>query len=176
MPDLRQLPYLVRLFDDSSPTVRRSVLAELDCFGAELEVSLAQLIPPLDEQRRAALFDALDSFSAARDSDAASTPDFAPGQLVQHRSYGYRGVVVEVDQRCLAEDSWYQSNKTQPARDQPWYHVLVHSSLSVTYAAETSLAHDPSGEEVVHPYVPYFFSSFESGIYLRNDRPWREDH
>lgn len=50
---------------------------------------------------------------------------FEPGQLVRHRRYGYRGVVVDRDEFCEADDEWYSKNQTQPDRDQPWYHVLV---------------------------------------------------
>ncbi len=41
-----------------------------------------------------------------------STPKFQSGQLVAHRRYGYRGVVVEYDLTCQADDSWYYSNQT----------------------------------------------------------------
>ena len=50
-------------------------------------------------------------------------PNFSVGQLVRHRRYGYRGVIVEVDTKCLAPDDWYGSNLTQPDRFQAWYHV-----------------------------------------------------
>lgn len=99
-------------------------------------------------------------------------PKFQPGQLVRHRRYGYRGVVVAVDSSCRASEEWYQRNKTQPPRAQPWYHVLVDGSEMTTYAAETSLKEDPSGRPVDHPLVPAFFSEFTSGGYQRNHRPW----
>ena len=69
---------------------------------------------------------------------------------------------------------FYYSNQTQPVRDQPWYHVLVHDSHQVTYAAQTSLRADDSGEPVNHPLVPHFFSDFEDGFYLRNEQDWPE--
>ena len=58
----------------------------------------------------------------------SSPARFQPGHLVRHRRYGYRGVVVALDLECGAGDDWYRSNRTQPDRDQPWYHVLVHGS------------------------------------------------
>ncbi len=51
-------------------------------------------------------------------------PLYHPGQIVRHRRYGYRGVVVDSDLTCKADEAWYQSNQTQPDRNQPWYHVL----------------------------------------------------
>ena len=101
-----------------------------------------------------------------------SKPIFQLGQLVQHRRYGYRGVVVCVDLRCEAPDAWYQSNQTQPDRNQPWYHVLVHGQPTVTYAAQASLAEDVSGRPIDHPLVEAFFSAFTGRGYVRNDRPW----
>ena len=101
-------------------------------------------------------------------------PKFAPGDLVRHVRYHYRAVVVAHDPRCMAGEAWYQSNQTQPEKDQPWYHVLVHESGSVTYPAQSSLAPDESGEEIVHPLLDHFFNGFEEGRYKRNDVPWLE--
>ena len=99
-------------------------------------------------------------------------PLFAPGQLVQHVRYGYRGVVVDFDMTCQADEMWYYRNQTQPGRNQPWYHVLVDGSMTTTYAAQTSLRRDASGKQIVHPWVSLYFSAFEQGGYVRNARPW----
>ena len=99
-------------------------------------------------------------------------PVFDPGTLVQHRRYGYRGVVVEREESCQAGDDWYLKNQTQPVRAQPWYHVLVSESSSCTYAAATSLQADTTGQPISHPLVSHFFSAFQDGRYVRNDRPW----
>ena len=101
-----------------------------------------------------------------------TVPKFLPGTLVRHRRYGYRGVVVEYDPICRADKQWYRGNRTQPNRDQPWYHVLVHGSDTVTYAAEGNLQPDESGEPVEHPLVELFFSGQKNGRYLRNSRAW----
>lgn len=97
---------------------------------------------------------------------------FSVGQIVSHVRYGYRGVVVAFDLRCQADDDWYQGNRTQPGRDQPWYHVLVDGGTHTTYAAETSLTDAPDETPVVHPLVPAYFSGFEDGRHVRNDREW----
>ena len=99
-------------------------------------------------------------------------PVFEPGQLVRHRRYGYRGVVVDRDESCQASDAWYAKNQTTPDRDQPWYHVLVDGSLTCTYAASENLVADPSRQPIEHPLVSHFFSDFKNGIYIRNDEPW----
>jgi regulator of sirC expression with transglutaminase-like and TPR domain len=43
MPDPKQLPYLLRLLDDESPTVRNTVLEELAAYGPTLSEDLADL-------------------------------------------------------------------------------------------------------------------------------------
>ena len=105
-------------------------------------------------------------------------PLFAPGQLVRHRRYGYRGVVADFDMTCLAEETWYYANQTRPPRNQPWYHVLVDGSPATTYAAQTSLMADESSEPIEHPLLPTLFTVFENGRYERTDarlRGWTID-
>ena len=97
---------------------------------------------------------------------------FTPGQLVRHRRYGYRGVIVERDECCQADDDWYYKNQTRPDRDQPWYHVLVGGSSTCTYAASENLVEDWTGEPIEHPLLVHFFDGFENGAYIRNDVPW----
>lgn len=99
-------------------------------------------------------------------------PLFLRGQLVMHARYGYRAVVVDFDVRCLADEEWYQGNRTQPAREQPWYHLLVNASDAATYAAESNLLPDDSGEVILHPLVAEYFEAFSAGRYIRNDRSW----
>jgi len=107
-----------------------------------------------------------------RGQDSEGEAQFAPGDLVRHRRYGYRGLVVAFDLTCGASESWYQSNNSQPERNQPWYHVLVHGSHQTTYAAQDSLLEDPQPAPIEHPLLEAFFSSFEGARYVRNDRPW----
>ena len=99
-------------------------------------------------------------------------PVFEPGQIIRHRRYLYRGVVVQRDESCQADDAWYYKNQTQPDRNQPWYHVLVDESVSVTYAAAENLEADDSGDPIAHPLLTHFFLAFEEGRYVRNERPW----
>jgi heat shock protein HspQ len=91
---------------------------------------------------------------------------FQVGEIVHHKRYDYRGVIAQADDGCSAPDEWYLRNRTQPDREQPWYHVLVHGGAE-TYVAEENLELDPSGEEVKHPYVPRMFTMFIRGRYHR---------
>ena len=106
------------------------------------------------------------------DLQDCTPPKFAPGDLVRHVRYQYRGVVVALDPKCAADEQWYQSNQTQPDRGQPWYHVLVHETGSVTYPAQSSLEPDDTAEPITHPLLGQFFSGFADGRYQRNDASW----
>ena len=108
------------------------------------------------------------------DSSHRARPDplFEPGQLVRHKRYEYRAVIVDVDPRCMASDQWYKNNQTQPDRAQPWYHVLVDGSANVTYPAQENLEPDLTGLPVDHPLIDHFFDGFHHGRYLRNGEPW----
>ncbi len=95
---------------------------------------------------------------------------YEPGQLIRHRLYEYRGVIVSCDPRCMAGDKWYFSNKTQPSREQPWYHVLVHDSGGLsTYVAQSNLQVDSSEEPILHPRIGCYFTAFKDGRYIVAD-------
>ena len=94
---------------------------------------------------------------------------FSPGELVQHRKFGYRGVVFDVDASFSGSDDWYeQVARSRPPKDAPWYHVLVHNAQHTTYVAERHLESDPTGEPVHNPLLEHFFDEFRDGRYVRN--------
>ena len=94
---------------------------------------------------------------------------FSVRQLVGHRRFGYRGVVVDVDPVFQLSEEWYEAvAKSRPPKDRPWYHVLVHDAEHATYVAERHLEDDDSGEAVRHPEVGSFFTGFENGRYVRD--------
>lgn len=166
-----QLPYLLRLIDDDSPTVRDTVTRELAKFGPELHQHVAHLdVMPSAMQLKC--IRAIVNGEELDYRELESGPLYGVGQVVKHRRYGYLGLIVECDESCHANDEWYWSNKTQPDRYQPWYHVLVSDTDHVTYAAESSLTVAHEGRRVKHPLIPHFFSKYEYGYYERNERPW----
>ena len=92
---------------------------------------------------------------------------FFVGQLVEHRLFNYRGVIVDVDPVFSGTDEWYETvARTRPPKDKPWYRVLVHRQASETYVAERNLAHDSSQDPIEHPLVDRFFVAFENGVYV----------
>lgn len=93
---------------------------------------------------------------------------FSVGELVHHRLFDYRGVIVDVDQNFQGTEEWYEAvTKTNPPKDRPWYHVLVHGSNHATYVAEQNLESDESKEPIKHPMLEHFFSKFADGRYVR---------
>ena len=93
---------------------------------------------------------------------------YSVGQVIQHRLFGYRGVIVGVDPVFSLSDSWYdQMARSRPPKDRPWCHVLVHDSETTTYVAERNLEPDFSGDPIRHPLVDALFDDFRSGRYLQ---------
>lgn len=96
---------------------------------------------------------------------------FSVGELIHHRLFDYRGVIVDVDQSFQGTEEWYRSvARSRPPKDSPWYHVLVHDSDHATYVAERNLEADPELQPIVHPMLGQFFSRFEQDRYRRLER------
>jgi heat shock protein HspQ len=93
---------------------------------------------------------------------------FAIGQIVQHILFGYRGVIIDVDPTFQGAEEWYTKMVSgQPAKDKPWYHLLVHGSVHRAYAAESQLETDPMADAIEHPELELFFDDFQNGVYHR---------
>jgi len=96
---------------------------------------------------------------------------FSVGGLVHHRLFGYRGVIVDVDQNFQATEEWYEVvARSRPPKNKPWYHVLVHEAVLTTYVAARNLKPDESVAPIKHPMLGDFFSRFESGRYVSDYR------
>lgn len=96
---------------------------------------------------------------------------FAIGQIIHHRLFDYRGVIIDVDPCFMLSDEWYDEvAKSRPSKDQPWYRVLVHNAIHETYVAESNMEPDNLGEPVFHPEVLLYFSDFVDGRYQLHRR------
>ena len=94
-------------------------------------------------------------------------PLFFIGQLVHHKKFDYRGVIVDVDAEFEGSEEWYQQVAlSRPPKDKPWYHVLVDNSNQLTYVAERHLEQDDSSEPISHPAVDMYFEDFVNGVYV----------
>ena len=66
MPDSNQLPFLLRLLDDPSPTVQHAVRRELEAYGNTLDSLLTELHETITPTQRAQLEDYRTSQRRAR--------------------------------------------------------------------------------------------------------------
>ncbi len=99
---------------------------------------------------------------------SANEAQFSVGQVIHHKLFNYRGVIIDVDPVFQGAEEWYDKVAlSRPPRDRPWYHVLVDGFGHRTYVAERNLDLDKSGEPIVHPDLDAHFDSFEDGIYRR---------
>jgi len=95
-------------------------------------------------------------------------PRFTIGEVVAHRLFGYRGVVVDVDPDFQLSDEWYeQVARSRPPRDAPWYHVVAEDSPALRYVAERNLEAAPSAVPVRNPALDELFDGFVDGRYVR---------
>lgn len=96
---------------------------------------------------------------------------FDVGELVHHRLFDYRGVIVDVDADFQGTEEWYRTVATsRPPKNQPWYHVLVHNSSHTTYVAERNLETDEKKGSINHPLLMHFFTGFIDGRYVRDNQ------
>ena len=92
---------------------------------------------------------------------------FRIGQLIHHKLFDYRGVIVDVDHNFQGSDEWYQTMaQTRPPRDQPWYHVLVNDAEHMTYVTERNLEPDLTGQPIQHPQLGDYFEELREGLYV----------
>ena len=100
-----------------------------------------------------------------------TVPTFSVGQVVEHLRFGYRGVIVAIDRRFKGTDEWYQQMApSRPAKNRPWYRVLVDDSDQMTYVAERHLQLDECPEPISHPLISRFFEGFDRGRYYFANR------
>ena len=94
---------------------------------------------------------------------------FAPGDIVRHRMFDFRGVVFDIDPVFANSDEWYEAipEDVRPAKDQPFYHLLAENAESsyVAYVSQQNLIADGEGGPVDHPSLSELFDRFDDGRY-----------
>lgn len=93
---------------------------------------------------------------------------FAPGDVVNHKRHGYRGLIYDVDAVFSQSDEWYEiMASSKPSKDEPWYHILVDGEEHTTYVPQNNLMQfDGTKYEIDHPLVKQFFQPSTNGIFL----------
>jgi heat shock protein HspQ len=96
---------------------------------------------------------------------------FTIGQIVHHKMFDYRGVIVDVDPVFNSTEQWYEKVAlSRPPKDKPWYYVLVDGATHQTYVSERNLEPDESSKPIDHPLVTEFFKGFRDGGYVMKNR------
>ncbi|CAM4444207.1 MAG: Heat shock protein HspQ [Legionellaceae bacterium] len=96
---------------------------------------------------------------------------FTLGQLIHHKIFGFRGVIIDVDAYYQGTDQWYATTQLNfPNKKQPWYHILVHGGIHQAYVAEEFIELDFNIEPIDHPDLDYYFTHFKNGIYNKRSR------
>lgn len=95
---------------------------------------------------------------------------FGLGDVVRHRVYPFRGVVVDVDAEFANTEEWYESipEEVRPDKDQPFYHLLAENEDSYygAYVSEQNLLPDAENGPVTHPQIPEAFEGFDGTRYV----------
>ncbi len=94
---------------------------------------------------------------------------FSIGQVVRHRVYPFRGVIVDVDPEFNNSEEWWMSipEEVRPRKDQPFYHLLAENESTAyeAYVSEQNLLIDDSGKPVAHPQIAEVFGQFRGNSY-----------
>ncbi|MCJ8328612.1 MAG: heat shock protein HspQ [Lentisphaeria bacterium] len=173
MPDSKQLPFMIELLKEDDTDIRKNIVRQLSAFGDNLDNELRNLNEAIPEEKVMEILKLVSDYHLQL-GIGATEQLFVPGQIVKHRRYSYRGVIVHVHTKCMAEESWYENNRSKPEKNQPWYYVLVNKTVQVTYAAQCSLWFDSDESSIEHPLIQRFFIDFKDGKYIRNRFPWPE--
>ena len=101
-------------------------------------------------------------------------PLFNIGDIVKHRIYPFRGVIVDVDPVFSNTEEWYQSipAEIRPSRNQPYYHLMAENTETfyTAYVSQQNLVDDGDNGPLEHPDLDEIFSGMEKGKYhLRNE-------
>ena len=97
-------------------------------------------------------------------------PLFNIGDIVKHRIYPFRGVIIDVDAEFSNTEEWYQSipAEIRPSRKQPYYHLMAENSETFysAYVSQQNLVNDGVNGPLEHPDLEEIFNGIDEGKYL----------
>ena len=97
-------------------------------------------------------------------------PLFNIGDIVKHRIYPFRGVIVDVDPEFSNTEEWYQSipAEIRPSRKQPYYHLMAENTdtFYTAYVSQQNLVGDGENGPLEHPDLEEIFNGIDEGKYL----------
>jgi len=96
-------------------------------------------------------------------------PIFCIGDVVRHRLYPFRGVIVDVDPEFDNTEEWYDAipEDVRPEKEQPFYYLLAENSETYysAYVSQQNLLSDTENGPVNHPDIEDVFDGFDEGRY-----------
>ncbi|MGF1464309.1 MAG: heat shock protein HspQ [Maricaulaceae bacterium] len=100
---------------------------------------------------------------------------FGLGDVVRHRLFPFRGVVIDVDPEYDNTEEWWMSipEAIRPSKDQPFYHLLAENAESTytAYVSEQNLLPDAESGPVNHPDLGEVFDAFDGQAYRVRSLP-----
>ena len=97
-------------------------------------------------------------------------PLFNIGDIVKHRIYPFRGVIVDVDPEFSNTEEWYQSipAEIRTSRKQPYYHLMAENTETfyTAYVSQQNLVGDRENGPLEHPDLEEIFNGIDEGKYL----------
>ncbi|NQZ83544.1 MAG: heat shock protein HspQ [Colwellia sp.] len=97
---------------------------------------------------------------------------FYIGQIIYHKRFDYRGVIVGIDAVFSHSENWYESMaSSRPPKDKPWYNILVDQSLQSTYVAERNLLPNKDNRQINHPFLGDYFDKYDGQRYYLKQKP-----
>ncbi|MFZ2995224.1 heat shock protein HspQ [Sphingobium sp.] len=113
--------------------------------------------------------DTIQNFGTAMKAPHVVHARFSIGDVVQHRLFGFRGVIFDIDPVFANSDEWYDAipEHARPNKEQPFYHLLAENGESsyVAYVSQQNLIADDSDEPVDHPAINGMFGAYADGKY-----------
>ena len=112
--------------------------------------------------------------NSSEDIKVHKEPLFNIGDIVKHRIYPFRGVIIDVDPEFSNTEEWYQSMPAEirPSRNQPYYHLMAENTETfyTAYVSQQNLVKDGENGPLEHPDLEEMFSGIDKGKYqLRNE-------
>ena len=116
----------------------------------------------------------MDNFKLNNESDDKDliivSPKFNIGDIVKHKLYPFRGVIVDIDPIFSNTDEWYEAIPTElrPLKNQPFYHLLAENSETFysAYVSQQNLLSDSESGPINHPEISDLFSDVNNGKYV----------
>ncbi|MBK6414200.1 heat shock protein HspQ [Sphingopyxis sp.] len=107
--------------------------------------------------------------AAAVTAPLIGAASFAPGDIVRHRMFDFRGVVFDIDPVFANSDEWYEAipEEIRPAKAQPYYHLLAENGDSsyIAYVSQQNLVPDAESGPIDHPQIEAMFEGLDDGRY-----------